>query len=101
MKDIFDSDPNSWRIANLRYFNPIGAHPSGEIGEKPLGIPNNIFSKTNKSCLKRSKKLKFSGRDWDTPDGTGIRDYIHVMDLADGHICALEYLRKNSSNLLI
>lgn len=100
LKDIFDSDPNSWRIANLRYFNPIGAHPSGEIGENPLGIPNNIFPKLIKVACKEIQKIEVFGRDWDTPDGTGIRDYIHVMDLADGHICALEYLRKYSSKFI-
>ncbi len=92
LSDIYNSKPKLWRIANLRYFNPIGAHPSGIIGENPLGIPNNIFPYLCQVAIGKREKLKIFGNDWPTPDGTGIRDYIHVMDLADGHANALEHL---------
>ena len=92
LQNIFESKKNNWRIINLRYFNPIGAHPSGLIGEDPLGIPNNLFPKLVEVASGRIKKIQIFGSDWDTPDGTGIRDYIHVMDLADGHVSALKYL---------
>ncbi|WP_392346885.1 UDP-glucose 4-epimerase GalE [Parasynechococcus sp.] len=82
----------SWRIANLRYFNPVGAHPSGRIGEDPLGIPNNLFPFITQIAAGRLENLKVFGNDYPTPDGTGIRDYIHVMDLAEAHAHALEHL---------
>ena len=81
---------NKWRIIFLRYFNPIGAHESGLLCEKPLDIPNNIAPIIYKVASKELKELRIFGRDWDTIDGTGVRDYIHVMDLAEGHLCALE-----------
>ncbi|MBR4256442.1 MAG: UDP-glucose 4-epimerase GalE, partial [Clostridia bacterium] len=80
----------------LRYFNPIGAHKSGLIGEKPNGIPNNLMPYIVKVANGEYDHLNVFGDDYDTPDGTGVRDYIHVVDLADGHIAALEYARKNN-----
>tara|TARA_B100000886_G_scaffold337886_1_gene299583 strand:+ start:33557 stop:34603 length:1047 start_codon:yes stop_codon:yes gene_type:complete len=100
LKNLFDSNPNSWRVANLRYFNPIGAHDTGLIGENPKGIPNNIFPFINKVASKEINELKIFGKDWDTHDGTGVRDYIHVMDLAEGHILSLEFLMKNDSQII-
>ena len=90
--DTYNSSFDKWRIANLRYFNPIGAHFSGMIGESPLGIPNNIFPYITQVAAGNLKELTVFGNDWPTRDGTGVRDYIHVMDLAEGHIAALEYL---------
>ena len=90
LNDIFLSSKDNWKIANLRYFNPIGAHESGLIGEDPNGIPNNIFPLIQK-LLQEKFKIKDFGGDWPTPDGSGIRDYIHVLDLADGHINALDF----------
>lgn len=98
--DLFNSHPESWKIINLRYFNPIGAHPSGLIGEIPIGIPNNIFPLINKVASKEIKTLKIFGNDWDTPDGTAVRDYIHIMDLVEGHIMAYEYMVNNSPQFL-
>ena len=94
LRDIYQSDP-SWNIAILRYFNPIGAHESGEIGEDPNGIPNNLVPFVAKVAIGELEKINVSGNDYDTPDGTGIRDYIHVVDLALGHIKAIEKLEKN------
>jgi UDP-glucose 4-epimerase len=82
-----------WRIMILRYFNPIGAHESGEIGEDPQGIPNNLMPYIAQVCVGRRKELSVFGSDYDTPDGTGVRDYIHVVDLALGHLAALRRLR--------
>jgi len=81
-----------FRHATLRYFNPIGAHPSGHLGEDPRGTPNNLFPYVTQVAVGRLDKLKVLGNDYDTVDGTGVRDYIHVMDLADGHVAALRYL---------
>ncbi len=92
LKDLYLSSPDEWRISSLRYFNPIGAHESGLMGEDPSGIPNNIFPLILQVGMRRINKLQIFGNDWDTEDGTGVRDYIHVLDLADGHILALEYL---------
>ena len=100
LNDIFASNPNKWRIVNLRYFNPIGAHPSGMIGEDPLGIPNNLFPQITKVASGKLKELAIFGRDWGTLDGTGVRDYIHVMDLAEAHLIALEYLIKEEPHIL-
>jgi UDP-glucose 4-epimerase len=85
------ADP-TWRIALLRYFNPIGAHPSGLIGEDPQGEPNNLFPYIAQVATGRREHLKVFGADYPTPDGTGVRDYLHIMDLVDGHIAALERL---------
>ena len=93
LKDLYVSD-NEWNIALLRYFNPIGAHESGLIGEAPNGIPNNLMPYVVKVANKELPKLHVFGNDYDTPDGTGVRDYIHVVDLAKGHLCALNKLEK-------
>ena len=82
----------SWSVAILRYFNPIGAHPSGRIGEDPRGIPNNLFPFITQVASGNLESLNIFGDDYDTPDGTGIRDYLHVMDLAEAHKVALDYL---------
>ena len=89
-----------WRIACLRYFNPVGAHPSGRIGEDPNGIPNNLFPFISQVAVGRRKQVQVFGGDWPTPDGSGVRDYIHVVDLADGHLAALEALLAGGDQLL-
>lgn len=94
LRDIYVSD-NSWNIVLLRYFNPVGAHPSGLIGEDPNGIPNNLMPYISQVAVGKLKELNVFGDDYPTRDGTGIRDYIHVMDLADGHLKALEKLKDN------
>lgn len=86
-------DP-SWRVVNLRYFNPVGAHPGGQIGEEPNGIPNNLMPFVCQVAAGRLKELQIFGKDYPTKDGTGIRDYIHVLDLAEGHVAAMEALEK-------
>ena len=100
LNDIYKSKPNKWKIANLRYFNPIGAHPSGKIGEEPIGLPNNIFPFITKVAAGQIEKVKIFGKDWETNDGTGVRDYIHIMDLAEGHLLALEYLINNKEQII-
>ena len=100
LKDIYQSD-NSWDIAILRYFNPVGAHESGLIGEEPQGIPNNLMPYIVRVASGELKELSVFGNDYDTPDGTGVRDYIHVVDLAKGHIKALEKLEKEGNGLYI
>ena len=92
LADLNTSAPDTWRIACLRYFNPVGAHPSGQIGEDPLGIPNNLFPFVTQVAVGRRDQLRVFGSDWPTHDGTGVRDYIHVMDLAEGHKAALTTL---------
>ena len=99
LNDIYQNINENWKIAILRYFNPIGAHTSGLIGENPLQKPNNIFPIIINSAYNK-KKLKVFGNDWPTTDGTCIRDYVHVMDLADGHIKALDYLSRNKTQLI-
>ena len=94
LNNLFRFSSSKWKIASLRYFNPIGAHKSGLIGENPSGIPNNIFPFITQVGLKKFDYLKVFGNDWDTYDGSGVRDYIHVMDLAEGHVAAMEYLFK-------
>ena len=86
-----------WRVACLRYFNPVGAHPSGQIGEDPLGIPDNLFPFVSQVAVGQRPQLNVFGGDWPTPDGTCLRDYIHVMDLAEGHRAALEVLLDSSA----
>ncbi len=86
---------SQWSIALLRYFNPIGAHQSGDIGEDPRGIPNNLMPFIAQVAVGRREKLRVFGNDYDTPDGTGVRDYIHVVDLAKGHVAAVAYVLKN------
>ncbi len=100
LKDLHLSSPNNWRIACLRYFNPVGSHKSGLIGEDPLGKPNNLYPQITRVAIGKLKEIKIFGSDWPTPDGTGIRDYIHVMDLAEGHISALDYLKKEKPQIL-
>ncbi|MDF2905095.1 MAG: galE [Herbinix sp.] len=94
LQDLYQSD-DTWNIAILRYFNPIGAHESGEIGEDPNGIPNNLVPYIAKVATGVLEKVNVFGNDYDTPDGTGVRDYIHVVDLALGHIKAIEKLQDN------
>lgn len=94
MRDMAFADKD-WAVALLRYFNPIGAHPSGLIGEDPKGIPNNLMPYISQVAVGRRKELSVFGNDYDTPDGTGVRDYIHVVDLARGHVAAIEYMQKN------
>ncbi|NOI15522.1 UDP-glucose 4-epimerase GalE [Vibrio hepatarius] len=89
LSDLFHAE-NDWSITLLRYFNPVGAHPSGTMGEDPQGIPNNLMPFIAQVAVGRREKLSVFGNDYPTPDGTGVRDYIHVMDLADGHIAALK-----------
>jgi len=90
LQDIAAAYP--WmRIISLRYFNPVGAHPSGRIGEDPKGVPNNLFPYIARTAVGALNELKVFGDDWPTPDGTGIRDYLHVMDIAEGHSAALSY----------
>ena len=91
LKDVYVSD-NEWSVSLLRYFNPIGAHPSGLIGEDPNDIPNNLMPYICQVAVGKLEKLGVFGNDYDTPDGTGVRDYIHVCDLADGHLCAVKYV---------
>ena len=100
LKDIYNSD-NTWDIAILRYFNPVGAHESGLIGEEPQGIPNNLMPYVARVAAGKLKELSVFGNDYDTPDGTGVRDYIHVVDLPKGHIKALEKLEKEGKGLYI
>jgi UDP-glucose 4-epimerase len=99
LADLAASEPG-WRIARLRYFNPVGAHPSGRIGEDPLGIPNNLFPFVSQVAVGRRERLQVFGDDWPTPDGSGVRDYIHVMDLAEGHQAALDTLLAEDPQLL-
>ncbi|MDO4776475.1 MAG: UDP-glucose 4-epimerase GalE [Cardiobacteriaceae bacterium] len=91
LKDLHRADP-AWSVALLRYFNPVGAHESGDIGEDPQGIPNNLVPYISQVAVGRLEKLSVYGNDYDTPDGTCLRDYIHVMDLAEGHVKALAYM---------
>lgn len=95
LKDVAAANPE-WSVALLRYFNPIGAHESGMIGEDPVGIPNNLMPYITKVATGELKQLHVFGNDYPTPDGTGIRDYIHVVDLACGHVLACEYLTRNT-----
>ena len=99
LADLSRSEPG-WRIARLRYFNPVGAHPSGQIGEDPTGIPNNLFPLVCQVAVGRRRELQVFGDDWPTTDGTGIRDYIHVMDLAEGHLATVEHLMEKEPQLL-
>jgi UDP-glucose 4-epimerase len=95
LRDIAHADP-LWRVVLLRYFNPVGAHPSGMIGEDPRGIPNNLMPYVAQVAVGKLAKVNVFGGDYPTKDGTGVRDYIHVVDLAAGHLKALEFIRQNA-----
>ena len=99
LTDIHTSDPE-WNVILLRYFNPIGAHKSGKIGEDPKGIPNNLLPYVAQVAVGKLKCLGVFGNDYDTPDGTGVRDYIHVVDLAQGHVKAIEKIKENKGVLV-
>ncbi|MFN4148460.1 MAG: UDP-glucose 4-epimerase GalE [Rhodocyclaceae bacterium] len=100
LRDMHRADP-SWRIALLRYFNPVGAHPSGRIGEDPNGIPNNLMPYVSQVAVGKLECLSVFGNDYPTPDGTGVRDYIHVVDLAKGHLAALGALERQGGLLTV
>lgn len=100
LEDLGKSDP-SWAIGCLRYFNPVGAHSSGLIGEDPRGIPNNLMPFISQVAVGRREKLSIFGNDYPTPDGTGVRDYIHVVDLALGHVAAVRELFRSGSSFTI
>ncbi|MEM5402729.1 UDP-glucose 4-epimerase GalE [Paraburkholderia unamae] len=100
LRDVAISDP-SWRIAVLRYFNPVGAHESGLIGEDPAGIPNNLMPFVAQVAVGKLPKLRVFGGDYPTPDGTGVRDYIHVVDLANGHLKALDALAARDQGFIV
>ncbi len=94
LRDLAKADPE-WSVVLLRYFNPVGAHPSGLIGEHPNGIPNNLMPFISQTAIGKRDHLNVFGNDYPTPDGTGVRDYIHVVDLARGHVAAIRYLNEN------
>jgi UDP-glucose 4-epimerase len=96
--EVSNSD---WRVAYLRYFNPVGAHPSGLIGEDPKGVPNNLMPFMTQVAVGKRKELSIFGGDWPTHDGTGVRDYIHVQDLARGHVKAIDYLLSQKKSLTV
>ena len=96
LKDLAKADAR-WKVCNLRYFNPVGAHQSGKIGEDPNGVPNNLFPFIAQVAVGRLDRLKVFGNDYPTKDGTGVRDYIHVSDLAAGHVAALDYLAREKA----
>tara|TARA_Y100001968_G_scaffold312918_1_gene336574 strand:+ start:2106 stop:3158 length:1053 start_codon:yes stop_codon:yes gene_type:complete len=100
LNDIFNSNPDKWKIAILRYFNPIGAHPSGMLGEATHDVPNNIFPYITQVAALKLERLTIFGNDWPTLDGTGVRDYIHIMDLSEGHISALEHLFESENKII-
>ena len=100
LSDLFNSKKSQWRIACLRYFNPVGAHESGLIGENPLGKFNNLYPQITRVAIGKQSKIKIFGSDWHTKDGTCVRDYIHVMDLAEGHLSALNYLTREEPQFI-
>ncbi|TAM03066.1 MAG: UDP-glucose 4-epimerase GalE [Paraburkholderia sp.] len=100
LRDLERAD-SSWRIATLRYFNPVGAHESGLIGEDPAGVPNNLMPYVAQVAVGKLEKLRVFGGDYDTTDGTGVRDYIHVVDLARGHVAALNALDTRGASVLV
>jgi len=100
LEDMCRADP-SFQVANLRYFNPVGAHPSGLIGEDPNVVPSNLMPYVSQVACGRLKRLNIYGGDYPTPDGTGVRDYIHVMDLARAHVDAIEYLRRTGCGITV
>lgn len=100
LADLCTAEPD-WRVARLRYFNPVGAHESGLIGEDPQGIPNNLMPYVAQVAVGQRTELSVFGNDYPTPDGTGVRDYIHVMDLAEGHVAALDHLDRQAGLLTV
>ncbi len=100
LRDLQAADP-AWTVALLRYFNPVGAHESGLIGEDPRGIPNNLMPYVTQVAVGKRARLQVFGNDYDTPDGTGVRDYIHVTDLAEGHVAALRYLLDSKRSITV
>ena len=100
LRDVERSDP-AWRIALLRYFNPVGAHESGTIGEDPRGTPNNLMPYVAQVAVGKRAKLQVFGGDYDTVDGTGVRDYLHVVDLAEGHVAALRHLLGGAASITV
>ncbi|WP_374488277.1 UDP-glucose 4-epimerase GalE [Zoogloea sp.] len=100
LSDLAKADP-AWRVALLRYFNPVGAHPSGRIGEDPNGLPNNLMPFVSQVAVGRLPRLRVFGGDYATPDGTGVRDYIHVVDLAKGHVAAVRRLAEQTGVLTV
>ena len=100
LRDLVRDKSNDWKIINLRYFNPVGAHPSGLIGESPKGKPNNLFPILLKVASGEYKTLSIFGKDWPTNDGTCIRDFIHIVDLAEAHIAALKYIMDSPPTLI-
>ena len=100
LRELHAADPR-WSIAILRYFNPVGAHESGLLGEAPNGIPNNLMPYITQVALGQREALQIFGNDYDTPDGTGVRDYIHVVDLALGHLAALRYLQDQQASITV
>ena len=98
LRDLERADP-AWQIALLRYFNPVGAHESGAIGEDPRGMPNNLMPYVAQVAVGKRARLQVFGDDYPTPDGTGVRDYIHVVDLAEGHVAALRHLLGGAGSL--
>ena len=101
LADLDRSEPGQWRLARLRYFNPVGAHESGLIGEDPRGTPNNLMPYVAQVAIGRRAQLQVFGGDYDTADGTGVRDYIHVSDLAEGHVAALNHLFDAGASLTV
>ncbi len=100
LEDVYKSD-NEWNVTLLRYFNPIGAHESGRIGENPNGIPNNLMPYITQVAIGKRPYLNVYGDDYDTPDGTGVRDYIHVVDLADGHVKAVKNILEGNKGVQV
>jgi UDP-glucose 4-epimerase len=101
LSDLSASDPAAWSIALLRYFNPAGAHPSGLIGEDPRGVPNNLMPNITQVAVGVRDRVRVFGSDYPTRDGTGVRDYIHVVDLARGHLAALEMMQRERRGLTV
>lgn len=101
LQDLAASEPRAWRIALLRYFNPAGAHPSGLIGEDPLGVPNNLMPNIAQVAVGARARVRVFGSDYPTRDGTGVRDYIHVVDLARGHLAALETMLRDRKGFTV
>jgi UDP-glucose 4-epimerase len=100
LRELQASDPR-WQVAILRYFNPVGAHISGTMGEHPNGIPNNLMPFITQVAVGKREFLSIFGNDYPTPDGTGVRDYIHVVDLSKGHLAALNYLQHKKQSITV